>query len=591
MFFTYTPLETKHKSITGAVPAGTGVTFFVGTDHAEVILSVTKDDGYEKAYPMKATSGGFFACVELESGLYWYRFFADGVKFGGDENLNSVEDGNDYQLTVYSGVDTPFFYGGIIYQIFPDRFNKSGKFTVGKNKVARNDWGGEPTYRGADGEVKNNEFFGGNFKGIKEKLPYLKSLGVTAIYLNPISKAYSSHRYDTGDYLSFDPVLGDENDLKELISEGKKLDIDFIFDGVYNHVGDDSAYFNRYGNYEGAGAYNSAKSRYCRWFCFTNYPDEYVCWWGFKNLPAIKKDCKDYWKFVVDKVLDKYFSLGFKGVRLDVVDELNEEFIRKIKQKAVSFASDNAVVGEVWEDATNKIAYGKRRAYFSGGELDSVMNYPLRDAIVSYLLHADTKDLVKTFNEQLNNYPATSLNSLMNLLSSHDTVRIITVLGRNKVVLDKDLLKYETLDEEQYLKGKTLAKLAYSVVFTCYGVPSVYYGDEAGLTGDLDPYNRRCFPWGREDEDMLSYIRYLSKVRTDSKALRSGTFKIVYCDRRIIIYERVYDGESVIVAVSRECSDVTVRLNGKYRDYSTGKTGDRFVLPSDGALILTNKLE
>ena len=217
------------------------------------------------------------------------------------------------------------------------------------------------------------------------------------------------------------------------------------------------------------------------------------------------------------------------------------------------------------------------------------MNYPLRDGVVSYLLKADTKDLVEVFCEQVNNYPKNALLSLMNLLSSHDSTRIITVLGRSRVVLDKDLLKYEFLDDEQYEKGKRLAKLAYTVAFTCYGVPSIYYGDEAGLTGELDPYNRRCFPWGKEDKEMLEHIGFLSKTRQASNALKFGDFSIIYYDKRIIVYERSYESESVVVALSRNESDVKLQFNKRYRDLLGGNIATEFTLKSDGALILSGE--
>ena len=281
--------------------------------------------------------------------------------------------------------------------------------------------------------------------------------------------------------------------------------------------------------------------------------------------------------------------MGFKGVRLDVVDELEEDFVKKIKHTASSFSKDNVVIGEVWEDATNKIAYGSRRHYFEGDELDSVMNYPLKDAIISFLLKGDTKDIVALFEEQINNYPKEALDNLMNLLSSHDAARVITVLGRDRVVTDKDLLKYEKLSKEGYERGKKLAKLAYTVIFTCYGVPCIYYGDEVGLDGDLDPYNRRCFPWGREDKDMLEYIKTLTKIRSSSAAIKTGDLKIVSRDRRVLVYTRTLGNETVLVAISRDDETVKLKLNVPMAEFGKRQYLSEYRLPPFGALILRTK--
>ena len=591
--FYFSPLDSACKSVIGAVREGTKLKIKVFTDIKTVTLYVVADDsGTEKAYPMKKTSGGFFVYVNLPVGLYWYHFASPTVRYGRGLYFEAqARSERNYQLTVFDKnyVAPKLLAGSVIYQIFPDRFCKAGDFKVEGGKVKRNDWGGMPTYRAADGKVRNNEFFGGNFKGIKSKLKYLKSLGVSVIYLNPIVKAYSSHRYDTGDYMTVDPVLGTEEQLKDLIRSAVRLGISLIFDGVYNHTGADSIYFNRYGNYAGVGAYNSKKSPYYPWFQFSEFPKKYSCWWGFETLPAIRKDSEEYQDFICKKVLKKYFDMGFKGVRLDVVDELSSPFIEKIKAVALSYSPDHAVIGEVWEDATNKFAYSERRRYFLGKQLDSVMNYCLREAIISYLLTSNTLWLVDAMNEQVNNYSQESLNCLMNILSTHDTPRIITVLGRNKVVLDKDLLKNEKLDKQQYEKGKRLAKLAYVIAFTCYGTPSVYYGDEAGLTGELDPYNRACYPWGSEDTDMLDFIRSLSFVRKKSAAIRKGTFKIVYSDKEVLAYERRYKGESVIVAVSKYPSTVKLNLSEEYAEFFGVDYKKSFDLPSDGWLILKAK--
>ena len=579
--FQFNPNKLEHKSVQGAIDNATKLNITVKFSGDLLELLIKKDGGNYKAYPMtKAPSkDSFFVCLEpLEKGLYFYHFIGDGMLYGASNDLTAVAQGfnayRDYQLTVYDKyyATSDLLKGGVLYQIFPDRFCRAGLMGVEPNKVLRTDWGGKPTYRNSSGQVLNNEFFGGDFKGIESKLDYLKELGVTVIYLNPISKAYSSHRYDTGDYLTPDPLLGTEEELIQLLNEGKKRGISFIFDGVYNHTGADSKYFNKYSTYPQNGAYNTPESPYFSWYNFDYYPYRYSSWWNFESLPSINKDCREYQEFICDKVLPHYFKMGFKGVRLDVADELSSKFIESIRKVAKSYGA--TVIGEVWEDATNKYAYGERRKYFLGNQLDSVMNYPIKDAICDYLTFSDTTYLIHTLNSQLNNFPKCARDGLMNSLSTHDTVRIINALGRNQIVTDKDQLKDLQFTDEEYQKGKHLAMIAYAMLYTVYGSPCVYYGDEAGLTGDLDPYNRGCYPWGKEDAEILEFIKKLGRIRK-SPVFKEGDFNILYYDKRIVIYERTDGFDRILVAVSMDVTPVNLKfsvplidlLNGGFYQY------------------------
>ncbi len=577
MNFYFNPLDNAYKSVIGAVSKSQKLDIFVKSDlEGDCNLLLYRDGDFtDISYPMQKVSGGFFVCLSgLEVGLYYYKFALNGRIFGKNSQLLAEENCFDgFQLIIYSdSYKTPnWLKGGVIYQIFPDRFAKSGDFSVTNGKVKQENWESDPIYRNSDGLVLNNEFFGGNFLGIYEKLNYLKSIGVTCIYLNPINKAYSSHRYDTGDYLAFDEVLGTEEDLKKLIQKGKSLGVKFIFDGVYNHTGADSLYFNKYSNYCAIGAFNSKNSPYFDWYLFKDFPEEYESWWGFETLPAIKKDSKEFQKFICEKVIKKNIELGFSGVRLDVVDELTDEFVESIRKSGRSEDDDFLVVGEVWEDASNKIAYGVRRKYFLGDELDSVMNYPLKDGIICYLLSRDAKSLSKVCKEQINNYPKLALDVLMNSLSTHDTPRIITVLGRNKVVTDKDQMKYEFLSESEYEKGVELTKLAYALTFTLYGVPSVYYGDEAGVSGNLDPYNRRTFPWGKEDKNLQDFIKSLAKIRNENSVYKSGDTKILYDENGIFMFERSDEKSQIITVVSRRIGGVEISFDKPIYDLLSNK--------------------
>lgn len=593
--FKYNPNLKRHKSIIGAIDKEDKLNISVETDAKTVNILIAKDgNGYNRYSMVRSEPKGDFSVrfENLSVGLYFYHFETEDGLYGSGNDLNArftpYKDCRDYQLTVTEkDYQTPdFLKGAVFYQIFPDRFCRAGDAKIEQGKVLCKNWGATPTFRNADGKVLNNEFFGGDFKGILSKLYYLKSLGVSVVYLNPIVKAFSSHRYDTGDYLKVDPLLGTEDDLKTLIKAGEKIGISFIFDGVYNHTGADSRYFNKYSTYDSVGAYNSEESPYHEWYDFYDFPNGYGSWWNFDSLPSIKKDSKSFQTFITDVVLPHYFEMGFKGVRLDVVDELTDDFVSKIRKVAKKY--DAAVLGEVWEDATNKVAYGIRRRYFLGDGLDSVMNYQMRDGICDFLINRRTDYLVHVINTQINNYPKCALHSLMNLLSSHDTVRIINNLGRKTIVTDKDKLKDIVLSEEELNKGKKLGKIAYAILFTVYGSPSIYYGDEAALTGDLDPYNRRCYPWGKEDKSFIAYFTKLCKIRNSISAFTEGELNILYHDGKIVVYERCDSYSRVVIAASMAAVPCKLEFSQNFINLldDTEKAGKEFTLEAESVLLL-----
>ena len=289
-----------------------------------------------------------------------------------------------FQLIIYTKRKKypEFFRGGIAYQIFVDRFFRGGNEEVKEDAKVNHDWyHGVPEYfHPGDKDFKNNTFFGGDLPGVEKKLSYIASLGVTAIYLNPIFLSSSTHKYDTADYTKIDPMFGGEEAFRSLIKAAKKHKISIILDGVFNHTGDDSVYFNKYGKYDTVGAYQSEESPYADWYNFTEFPDEYESWWGFKNLPRVMSDNPSYKKFLFGKdgIVRRYIREGICGWRLDVADELSDKFLEELSYAAQAEREDALIIGEVWEDASNKVSYGKRRAYFYGKELDSVMNYPIR---------------------------------------------------------------------------------------------------------------------------------------------------------------------------------------------------------------------
>lgn len=538
-----------------------------------------------------------------EAGLYFYRFEilnkADIYFCGRDKNGCAIIGDwlPEWQLTVYEkDFKTPsWFYGGVMYQIFPDRFCKgrtpdlSG---ITKDYVMRKDSDGVPEFaRDKNGNMKTNDFFGGNLDGIRSKLPYLKALGVTCIYLNPIFEAYSNHKYDTADYMKIDPMFGTEKDFRRLCSEARKHGIHIILDGVFSHTGCDSVYFNKYGRYGKGGAYRDKSSPYYNWYTFKAWPDDYDCWWGVKILPNVKELEPSFLDFITGKngVIKHWLRAGAHGFRLDVADELPDEFIKLLRRSLKEEKNDALLIGEVWEDASNKISYGTRRKFLEGQELDSVMNYPFKDAIIDFVLKGDAESFAVKIYDILNNYPEPATNCLMNILGTHDTVRILTVLsGADIEGMTREQRAYYKLSEEEYSKGKKLLILAAVLQFTLPGVPCIYYGDEAGLYGFEDPFNRRFYPWDKEDNELIEFYKLLGNIRKGFKKVFCGDFEIIKKSDNVIIYSR---GHRIFTAANAGEKETKIKLpGGKYINLLTGKgmPGD-FLLNPKAAIIAIKK--
>lgn len=520
-------------------------------------------------------------------GLYYYHYevYSEGAvqRFGGEnaEILFPVEDAGERQLMLYdSGFSTSdFLKQGTIYHIFVDRFSPSGRCKPKRGAVINRDWdGGVPQYaerRGA--QLKNNEFFGGDIYGIIDKLEYIKSLGVTALYLSPIFEAASNHKYDTADYMHVDSMFGGDKAFTELCTECKKLGISVILDGVFNHTGDDSIYFNRCGTYDQPGAYNSRESEYYRWYSFTEYPDKYECWWGIDILPRVNCDDESFRRYILGEngVVGKYMRIGASGFRLDVADELSDEFISELRSSVKKENPDGAVIGEVWEDASNKISYGKRRKYLSGSELDSVMNYPLRSAVIEYLLRGNYTALKRATEGLYRHYPKCVSDVLMNFLGTHDTERILTVLGGEPSDgYSPRELSRKRMNDDQMRAGIVLLKCAYTIIATVYGVPSIYYGDETGMQGYYDPFCRMPYPWKNQNYELIDFFRSIGKIRSEYTVFRDGFFKIMKCDSDLFMFERYNDCERIITAVTRN-ADVSISfeapvVNIFYSGFCTG---------------------
>lgn len=575
----YNPLDPACKSVLGGVRQNESFTIRIFGKSDEPCIFVLQRDGCEaQSLHMQNISGGWELQLSFaEPGLYFYWFRLEGRRaaLGEDRNAEFSDSASAYQILVYRECfATPaWFKGGIMYQIFPDRFFKSGEILAEKGKWLHRDWHETPEFRPNEkGKILNNDFFGGNFRGILKKLDYLQSLHVTVIYLNPIFRAFSNHRYDTGDYMQLDPMLGSEEDFAALVSECGKRGIRLILDGVFNHTGDDSRYFNKYGTYDEIGAYQSKDSKYYSWYNFRHFPDKYDSWWGIDVLPAVNENCPSYIDFITGEngVLRRWMKYPLGGFRLDVADELPDEFVAKIRSAVKSANGDAVVIGEVWEDASNKIAYSTRRKYFQGEELDSVMNYPLKDAIINFVVSGNTSLLRRTVGMLLDHYPKCVLDSLMNILGTHDTVRVLTALG-GVCAYNKEEMAVLKLSAEQRAVATERLKIAAILLYTFFGVPCIYYGDEIGMEGYFDPFCRKPFAWDLIDEDILSHYRWLGELRSRYTVFRDGDYRELYHDDNCIVFERRKGKEAVITVANLGNNKYTLRFNGVLYDQLSGE--------------------
>jgi glycosidase len=532
-------------------------------------------------------------CEGDSDGLFYYELL---FLRGADTLFTSTENNVSFSLERYSnrrflllvykkGFETPsWFHGSVMYQIFVDRFYRGyGEVGARDDVIMNEDWeNGIPQYVEHQGEpVKNNMFFGGNLWGVAEKLDYLKSLGVGVIYLNPIFKAYSNHKYDTGNYLEIDSMFGGKAAFDNLIKKADECGIKIILDGVFNHTGDNSIYFDKYGEYGGVGAYSNENSEYRNWYSFMGSRDRYDSWWGIKILPRLNhanEDCRRY--FTGDNgVGAEYIKQGIAGWRLDVADELSDSFLDEFCATVKKQSGGEAIIiGEVWENATEKVAYGKRRKYLRGSQLDSVMNYPLRKGIMRFVLDGDAEFLSDILQSIYSTYPKTVCDSLMNILGTHDTERALTVFGKcDDETCDEagSVLASRRLSGDDREKAVRKMKLATVIQFTVYGVPSVYYGDEAGLEGYRDPFCRMPYPWGREDGELVELYRMLGKMREENRNIfAEGEFSVTYVDDAIIAYNRKYQNEEICIVANAAGYAQNLILPGKWRLIDSGKRFD-----------------
>ena len=574
----YNSRDSRCKSPYGAVPSGTKVQLTLRPLRAEGFSRATMSARFEFRddatvtlnMPWSGLDGArdLFTCT-LDTGDYvglvWYSFGLERLDGKGRKMFGP------YQLTVYDGGEVvPEWFGeGTTYQIFPDRFRRTRvpdpQGMVGGRWV-HTAWQEEPEFRpDKNGEIRNRDFFGGDLKGVMEKLDYLQGLGVETLYFCPIFEAAENHRYGTADYRNIDPMLGTEEDFIQLCAMAHQRGMRVMLDGVFNHTGYVSRYFNGDGFYPTPGACQSEDSPYRSWFNFIHWPDQYESWWGIYSLPAVNEHDPSYRNFIFggqDSVVRRWLRAGADGWRLDVADELPDDFVRGIHEAARAEKPDAVIIGEVWEDGSTKVAYGVRRRHIMGRHCDGLMNYPFRNAVLSYLKGGDAADFVNAMETLRENYPRFAYYSAMNSLGTHDTARILTLLGAEEGCehQSKEWRSNYRLGPDQRRRAKELLKLGAALMFAFPGSPTVYYGDEAGMEGFEDPFNRRTFPWGREDSELMGWFSRLGHLRKQSQALRQGDIHYRVGKGPVLAFTRTHGEETILAVFNTGSEEATLRL-------------------------------
>lgn len=550
------------------------------------VLSFRKKDAYQMKYVKNYNNYAYFeTTVTLEKSAmyqYYFSFEANGkyqyYKKKNNTGDTSVTKEECWKMSV--GFDVPeWAKGANMYHIFVDRYRKGKDMNKEPmtRRVLHEKWDEPPVIGPDENGFWNIDFYGGDLKGIEETLKYVKKLGIDILYLSPIVRSQSNHRYDTADYENVDPYVGTNEMLKSLCNSAHKIGIKVILDAVFNHTGDDSVYFNRYGTYDSVGAYQSSESQYYSFYrreCIRGQ-HEFSYWWGMPNLPVCDGYSEKWRKFIFGEggVIDKWFNLGIDGLRLDVADELTDDFIEGIHKAVKRNKSDGFILGEVWKNPMRM-----NRGYISSGKgMHSVMNYLIVDALIRYYKYCDIEKLYNILNEIITEYPEETIQTLMNFTSTHDISRVIEVLGCNvfqqysewawNLQNDSlDWIKFHKMNREEYRYGKMVYK-SYTVALAFLpGIFSIFYGDEVGITGIGNLANRAPYPWNYRDKDLLKFFRILGKTRQKEKILKNANIRIVKIDHEQFMFERYDKKNKILIVTSRTHRITKVVLPGEYKN-------------------------
>ena len=532
-----------------------------------------------------------------------------------DGGLGSPSDqvvDNSYALMVYDPAFSAPAWAedAVIYQIFPDRFRDGRSNNNAHTGDQRYDdpvlalpWGTLPegycrNYADANTNCpwrfdptppdwsptiegpRGRDYMGGDLKGVDQYLDYLQALGVNTLYFNPIFDAASNHAYDTQDYYRIDPYFGTQKDWENLVKHADQRGMHIVLDGVFNHLSSDSPFFDRYHHYASVGACESVNSPYRAWFYFQDVapgtgtcvgsdgtPDAatYDGWFGFDSIPVINKslpEVQDYFLTGDNSVSRYWLEQGSSGWRMDVMGDSSfpPGYWETFRQVVKDTRSDALIISETWQKDSTLLRM------LRGDRADTTMNYRLRDAVLGLLApgNFDPKGFADSghpispseFAARLESiredYPDAAYYSLMNLMDSHDTERLLwTLTPGAETTANKEL------NAANLSTGKQSQMLASTIQYTLPGAPTVFYGDEVGTTGDDDPDDRRTYPWadkgGSPDQALLSHYQALAGLRQQYPVLQTGDFQILLADdaTEVVAYGRKTGSQAVVVIVNR----------------------------------------
>ena len=534
----------------------------------------------------------------------FFTFTANRERKYLDKNMDVVsylENNNLDKLSV--NFDTPeWAKGAIMYHIFVDRFKRGSRKHM--KKMPHRDikkWD-DPLIAGPNENGEwNVDFYGGDLKGIIDKLEYIKSLGTDILYLSPVVKSQSNHRYDTGDYETVDPYAGTNEDLKKLCDKAHLLNMKVVLDAVFNHTGNDSKYFNELGSYDNIGAYQDINSYYGSFYrtWYNSGKTYFDYWWGMQNLPVCNGNSKNWQEYIYGRngVIDKWFELGIDGLRLDVADELTDEFIEGIRTAVKRNKEDGLIIGEVWKNAMRM-----GRGYIASGKgMDTQMDYPLVDALMRYFKFSDVHKLSYIIQDMLNEYPKGTIDTLMNFTSTHDISRPINIFGSdefkeysewvfNNYINDPDYVNKFELTPEQYEKGKEIFKTYLFTLNFMPGMLSIFYGDERGITGLGNLLNRQPIDWKSCDGNLLRFCQSIGRVRNKEPFLKTADLKMIDINNNYMMFERNSNEGDALIAVNRTPEDQPISVPSHYEKYNhvyrLYKSQDKNLTPYGGIAII-----
>ena len=546
--------------------------------------------------------------IKVETKAIYHYYFSFTANNNQKYISNNHEEARDFLNTddinkISINYKTPdWAKGKIMYHIFLDRFYRGSKEKPQDmdNRIVYDSFDDNNLIPKTENGEWNIDFYGGDLKGIEEKLDYIKSLGVSIIYISPIVKSQSNHRYDTGDYEIVDPYAGTNEDLKSLCNKAHEKGIKIILDAVFNHTGNDSKYFNEYGNYPNIGAFQSKESIYYPFYKKheNNGQIYFDYWWGMPNLPECDGNNKNWQEYIygIDGVIDKWFKLGIDGLRLDVADCLTDEFIEGIRKAVKRNKEDGLIIGEVWKNPMRM-----NRSYIESGKaMDSVMNYPLMDALIRYYKYSDVNKLREILKEINNEYPKETIDVLMNFTSTHDISRAINIFAShefnrnsewawNLYREDLEWAKSYSLTKEEYENAKNIYKSYLFTLTFMPGILSIFYGDEAGIEGMGNLMNRKPFPWKKGDKDLINYFQLIGNIRKKEKFLETANFEIIDIDNNSIEFLREKDKESAFIKVSRTEEIITYKIPTCFespdRIYSLKESNENEITPYGGIVL------